>query len=72
MQTRLLKCVLGVLEFFFLSFLVLLLRSEKDNKHCAFQIHCKNEYALSNQKKCGNRLQAILLIKFNKLELSNN
>jgi len=35
-------------------------------------IHCKNEYALSNKKNCGNRLQAILLIKFNKLELSNN
>jgi len=34
--------------------------------------HCKNEYALSNQKNCGNRLQAILLFKFNKLELSNN
>jgi len=34
--------------------------------------HCKNEYALFNQKNCGNRLQAILLIKFNKLELSNN
>jgi len=24
------------------------------------------------KKKCDNRLQAILLIKFNKLELSNN
>jgi len=24
-------------------------------------VHCKNEYALSHQKKCGNRLQAILL-----------
>jgi len=36
------------------------------------RLHCKNEYALSNQKNCGNRLQAILLIKFNKLELSNN
>jgi len=35
-------------------------------------VHCKNEYALSNQYNCGNRLQAILLIKFNKLELSNN
>jgi len=35
-------------------------------------LHCKNESALSNQKKnCGKRLQAILLIKFNKLELSN-
>jgi len=32
----------------------------------------KNECALSNQTNCGNRLQAILLIKFNKLELSNN
>jgi len=31
-------------------------------------IHCKNEYALSNKKKN----EAILLIKFNKLELSNN
>jgi len=30
---------------------------------------CKNEYAVSNQKNCGNGLQAILLIKFNKLEL---
>jgi len=29
-------------------------------------------YALSNHKKCGNTLQAILLIKFNKLELSND
>jgi len=28
--------------------------------------------ALSNQKNCGNRLQTILLITFNKLELSNN
>jgi len=35
-------------------------------------ICCKNEYSLSNQKNCGNRLKAILLIKFNKLELSNN
>jgi len=35
-------------------------------------IHCKNENYLSNQKNCGNRLHAILLIKFNKLELSNN
>jgi len=36
-------------------------------------IHCKNEYALSNQKNnCGNRLQPILLIKLNKLEWSNN
>jgi len=35
-------------------------------------LHCKNEYALSNQNNCGNRLQAMLLIKFNKLELSNN
>jgi len=25
----------------------------------------KIEYALSNQKNCGNRLQAILLIQFN-------
>jgi len=30
------------------------------------------EYTLSNQKNCGNRFQTILLIKFNKLELSNN
>jgi len=37
-----------------------------------YYVHCKNEYALSNKKKCGNRLQAILLIKFNKLELSTN
>jgi len=29
-------------------------------------LHCKN------QQNCGNRLQAILLIQFNKLELSNN
>jgi len=36
------------------------------------QIHCKNEYALSNQLNCGNRLQAILFIKLNKLELSNS
>jgi len=36
------------------------------------KLHCKNEYALSDQKKCGNRLQAILLIKCNKLEVSNN
>jgi len=45
-----------------------------DNDYMANVVHCKNEYALSNQKKknCGNRLQAILLIKFNKLELSNN
>jgi len=35
-------------------------------------LHCKNEYTLSNQKNCGNRLQAIILIKCNKLELSNN
>jgi len=32
-------------------------------------IHCKNECALFNQNNCGNRLQAILLIQFNKLEL---
>jgi len=32
----------------------------------------KNEYALSNQENCGNRLQAILFIKMNKLELSNS
>jgi len=30
------------------------------------------KYAISNQLNCGNRLQAILLIKCNKLELSNN
>jgi len=35
-------------------------------------IYCKNENAISKQYNCGNRLQAILLIKFNKLELSNN
>jgi len=35
-------------------------------------IQFKNEYALSNQKNRGNRLQAILLIQFNTLELSNN
>jgi len=35
-------------------------------------LHCKNEYFLSNQYNCGNRLQALLLIKLNKLELSNN
>jgi len=35
-------------------------------------LHCKNEYALSNQNNCGNRLQAMLLIKCNSLELSNN
>jgi len=35
-------------------------------------IHCKNENAISKQWNCGNRLQAILLIKLNKLELSNN
>jgi len=34
-------------------------------------VHCKNECALSNQYNCGNRLQTILLIKLNKLELSN-
>jgi len=31
---------------------------------------CKNEHAYP--KNCGNRLQAILLNKCNKLELSNN
>jgi len=36
------------------------------------ELSCVFQYALSNQKNCGNRLQAILLIKFNKLELSNN
>jgi len=30
------------------------------------------EYVKSNKKKWGNRLQSILLIKFNKLELSSN
>jgi len=37
-------------------------------------LNCKpiHVYALSNHKKCGNRLQAILLITFNKLELSND
>jgi len=29
-------------------------------------------YLIKKINKCGNRLQAILLIKFNKLELSNN
>jgi len=24
------------------------------------KVHCKNECALSNKKKCGNRLQAML------------
>jgi len=24
-------------------------------------MHCKNEYALSNQKNCGNRFEGILL-----------
>jgi len=37
---------------------------------CAYTV--KNEYALSNQKNCGNWLQAILLIKLNKLELINS
>jgi len=36
------------------------------------EMHCKNENAISKQYNCGNRLQAILLIKLNKLELSNN
>jgi len=35
------------------------------------QMHCKNEYVISNQYNCDNRLQAILLIKFNKLERRN-
>jgi len=35
-------------------------------------IHCKNECALSNQNNYCNRLQAILFIQFNTLELSNN
>jgi len=38
----------------------------------SYFIHCKSEYALSNQTNCGNRLQAMLLIQFNELELSNN
>jgi len=43
--------------------------------HLIFQnalLHCKNEYAISNvakKKKCGNRLQAKLLIKFNKIRI---
>jgi len=41
----------------------------KTERNC---MHCKNEYALSNPKNCGNRLKAILLMKFSKLELSNN
>jgi len=32
-------------------------------------LHCKNEYALSHQKNCGNRLQAILLIKFKQISI---
>jgi len=31
----------------------------KDIHYCL--LHCKNEYILSNQNSCGNRLQAILL-----------
>jgi len=29
-------------------------------------------YLIQKKKKCGNRLQAVLLITFEKLELSNN
>jgi len=35
-------------------------------------IHCKNEYALSNQKIVATDYKAKLFIKLNKLEMSNN
>jgi len=42
-------------------------------KNLRFQINTvKMNMLYLIKKNCGNRLQAILLIKFNKLELSNN
>jgi len=37
-------------------------------KHISAKVHCKNEYALFNQN-CGNRLQAILLIKIEQITI---
>jgi len=61
------------IDFFHSFVLITLLRGKQHFAHkLNIAIHCKNEYPLSNQYNCGNRLQAILLIKCNKLELSNN
>jgi len=36
------------------------------------KVHYIHENECLSNQYCGNRLQAIVLIKFNKLELSNN